>query len=70
MTPKKLKNKQTHKNNKVTDFNIPSFFLSKDKTTHFTKKRPKDQLPIELIKFDPIKPMHSSQRPKRNDKET
>lgn len=55
--PKIFKNQQTHKNpetknNKVTNSDISSFFLSKNKTTDFTKT-PTDQLPIELIKFDP-----------------
>jgi hypothetical protein len=54
--PTIFKNQQTHKNpetknNNVTNSDI-SFFLSKNKTTDFTKT-PTDQLPIELIKFDP-----------------
>jgi len=56
-TPRIFKNQQTHKNpdtknNKVTNSDISSFFLSKNKTTDFTET-PTDQLPIELIKFDP-----------------
>ena len=45
------KNPET-KNNKVTNFDISSSFLSKNKTTHF-KNTLTDQFPIELIKFDP-----------------